>query len=157
MNATGRAPASDYAPFVATRGRAMAWFFVIATIIVFALVAFVFIPTGGVTGWTLLDKMMMFGLGLLIAAMLTRWAFVKAVPSEHGIVVRNLFLSRDVAWDEIVQVQFGGGKPWAVLDLTDTEQLGVMAIARSDGPRADAEAQRLATLVARHQSGVPNR
>lgn len=88
--------------------------------------------------------------GVAIAWFLHRQASVRAVPSPTRLEVRNLLLSRSLEWAEIVEVRFGGGRPWVQLDLSDGETLAVMAVQRADGPRADAEASRLATLVALH-------
>ena len=44
----------------------------------------------------------------------------------------------------------GPGRPWVQLDLSDGDTLAVMGIQRADGAFADAEARRLATLVAMH-------
>ncbi len=85
-----------------------------------------------------------------IGVMLWRFARLAALPGEDGLVVRNLSGDRALAWAEVVQVRFGGGHPWVTLDLADGESLAVMAIQRADGPRADADARRLATLVALH-------
>ena len=57
---------------------------------------------------------------------------------------------RELAWAQVVAVRFGGGDPWVTLDLDDGEVLAVMAIQRADGARGEAEARRLATLVAAH-------
>jgi hypothetical protein len=48
----------------------------------------------------------------------------------------------------VVAVRFGDGDPWVMLDLRDGDVLAVMAIQRADGAYAQAEARRLATLVA---------
>ena len=47
-------------------------------------------------------------------------------------------------------MRFGSGRPWVQLDLADGDTLAVMGIQRADGACADAEARRLATLVAQH-------
>lgn len=145
-----------YRPFVPRRGRLMAWVSVILTIIVFALVAFVMVPGGGVTGWTMLDRWALFAFGLVIAWLLTRWALVRADVTPEGIHVRNLFVKRFVPWAEVVGVQFGGGRPWCLLDLSDTEQLAVMGIQRADGPISETEAARLAALVEVAHRDLPN-
>lgn len=136
-----------YRPFVPRRGRAMAFTAGALMIVVFALVAFVIVPSGGVTGWTAVDKWSLFFLGCAFALLLSRWGLVRAVPSPEGLSVQNLFVKRFVPWAEVVGVQFGGGRAWCTLDLADTEQLAIMAIQRADGPRAEAEASRLAALV----------
>jgi hypothetical protein len=64
--------------------------------------------------------------------------------------VVNLFHSRHLDWAEVVAVRFGGGAPWVMLDLDDGDELAVMGIQRADGAFTQAEARRLATLVALH-------
>ncbi|WP_242448475.1 PH domain-containing protein [Cellulomonas sp. WB94] len=89
-------------------------------------------------------------LGLAITWFCWRQASVSARPDETGLTIRNLVVSRRLAWAEIVSVRFGGGRPWVQLDLADGDTLAVMGIQRADGARADAEARRLATLVELH-------
>ena len=89
-------------------------------------------------------------LGLAVTWFCWRQASVSARPDETGITVRNLVVSRRIAWAEVVSVRFGGGRPWVQLDLADGDTLAVMGIQRADGARAEAEARRLATLVELH-------
>lgn len=100
--------------------------------------------------WGLADRGLLLGSGVLIAGFLWRFASIRAVPSREGLLVRNLFLTRRLAWAEIVRVQFGGGAPWASLDLDDTDTLAVMAIQKADGPHGRALASRLAALIQVH-------
>lgn len=88
---------------------------------------------------------------ILIDLFLWRQASVRAVPSERGLHVRNLVVRRDLEWSQVVSVRFGE-RPWPQLDLDDGDTLAVMGIQRSDGQRAQAEARRLAGLVARYSS-----
>jgi hypothetical protein len=88
--------------------------------------------------------------GGLIVWFLWRQATVAATVHDGGLTVRNLLLTRRLDWAEIVSVRFGSGRPWVQLDLSDGDTLAVMGIQRADGERADAEARRLATLVALH-------
>lgn len=55
-------------------------------------------------------------------------------------------------WGQIEAVTFGGGMPWPKLYLVDGEEIGCMAIQRADGEFGTREAERLATLVQRHQT-----
>ncbi|MGV8977489.1 MAG: PH domain-containing protein [Cellulomonas sp.] len=89
-------------------------------------------------------------LGLATSWFCWRQASVSARPDESGLTVRNLIVSRRLAWPEIVSVRFGNGRPWVQLDLADGDTLAVMGIQRADGVRAEAEARRLATLVELH-------
>ncbi|MBD2760729.1 PH domain-containing protein [Yimella sp. cx-573] len=143
-------PASSaYAVFRPRRGRWMALIAAAAAVVVFGIVAFN-LPQGGVTGWTAVDAGALFVFGLAMATILWRFAAIKAVPTPDGLTVRNLLVNRDLAWEEIVGVQFGGGTPWLVLDLADTEQLAVMAVQRADAEFAVSEAERMAALVEAH-------
>lgn len=139
-----------YRPFVSRRGRVMAFTMAAITAIVFGVTAFVFVPTGGNTGWTMLDKWALFIFGLMISWVLTRWGLVRATPTQQGIEIRNLFTKRFIAWQQIVNVQFGGGRAWCTLELDDTDHLAIMAIQRADGPSSEQEASRLAALVQHH-------
>lgn len=138
--------AAAYATFRPRRSRIVSISMAIAVVVVFAIVAFT-IPQGGVTGWNTPDSVAMIVFGVAVAGFLLRYALVRATPSPAGLHVQNLIVSRDIEWAEIVNVQFGGGAPWLVLELSDTETLAVMAVQRSDGEFATAEARRLAALV----------
>ena len=98
-------------------------------------------------GWVVADRVMMAVLGVGLALVLWRWAAIKAVPDESGLTVQNLIERRRIAWEEIDDVTFDEGDPWASLHLKDTDTIAVMAIQRSDGASSRAEAQRLADLV----------
>lgn len=88
--------------------------------------------------------------GVLLAWFCWRQASVVARPDADGLTVRNLMVTRRLTWAQIVSVRFGQGRPWVQLDLDDGDTLAVMGVQRSDGTRAEREAQRLATLVALH-------
>ena len=139
------------APFVSRRGRAMALVMGLAAVAIFTVVAFLVPGTGNGGTWALGDRLMMTGVGLGIAALLWRYATIRAVPGERGLRVRNLMISRDIAWDDIEQVRFVDGDPWVSLELLDTEVVAVMAIQRADGASSRAEALRLVSLVEAHQ------
>lgn len=138
-----------YAPFLPRRARIVSSIAALGVVVVFTIVA-INVPRGGSAGWTGFDSVMLVVVAVAIAAFLLRYARVGAWPDEQGLRVRNLLVTRRLDWAQIVAVQYGGGQPWAVLDLADTEQLAVMAIQRSDGPVAMREAQRLAALIATH-------
>jgi hypothetical protein len=105
----------------------------------------------GRAGWAGGDQLALFGLGAGLAAFLGRYASIRAVADDVGLTVRNLLLTRTVTWDEIVEVRFPDGAPWVTLELSDTDELAVMAIQRADGDDAKAQARRLAALVAHHR------
>lgn len=135
-----------YATFRPRRSRVVSIAVAILVVVVFTVVAFR-IPHGGVTGWNTADSVALVVFAVAVAAFLLRFAFVRATPTPQGLHVTNLIVSRDLDWAEIVNVQFGNGAPWLVLELSDTETLPVMAVQRSDGDFANTEARRLAALV----------
>lgn len=134
-----------HADFRPRRARRVAYPLAAAALVVMVAVAVV-----APGGFGLFDRAGFVVVGAGIAWFLHRQASVRAVPTETGLVVRNLFLGRTLEWAEIVDVRFGGGRPWVQLDLSDGDTLAVMAVQRADGEQADADARRLATLVALH-------
>jgi hypothetical protein len=137
--------ADPYAVFRPRRGRAVAIGFGIGSLVLFAGVAV--LAQRSVSEWGLTDSVLMFGVGVLIALMMWRFAALRAVASPSALEVRNVLLTRRISWDEVEAVRFSGGDPWVLLDLTDGDQLAVMAVQRADGPFGRAEASRLAALV----------
>ena len=137
-----------YLPFRPQRGPLVATVLAVA-VGVGAVVLALFTPGRLVWG----DRLGFLLVGAGIVWFLVAQARVRAVPTPDGLAVRNLATRRQLAWAEVVDVRFGGGRPWVQLDLSDGDTLAVMAVQRADGVRADAEARRLATLVALH-SGV---
>lgn len=95
----------------------------------------------------------MLGIGAVLVLclwLLWRHGAVYATVTRTGISVRNLIHTTELTWPQIESVRFGGGRPWAQLDLTNGHTLAVMAIQSADGAYSTQEARRLATLVVAH-------
>ncbi len=139
---------SAYAVFRPRRGRVVATTVAIAAVVLFGLAALL-LPGGASSagGWQVTDRLFLFLVGLLVAALMWRYATIRAVPTPGGLLVRNLFTTRRLEWSQILQVQLGAGAPWVTLELVDTDTVAVMAIQSTDGARAAADASRLAALV----------
>lgn len=143
--------ADPYAVMRPRWGRLVAWVAAAVVLAAFAVAALLIPGDERQKGeWGLGDRIMIVGSGLAIAWLLWRFGSIKAVPSRDGVVVRNLLVTRRLSWPEILRVQFGGGAPWASLDLDDTDTLAVMAIQKADGAHGRALASRLAALVQVH-------
>ena len=136
-----------YAPFVPRRGRYVALAAGTAVLLIFIVIA-LGMP-GGEHGYGPGDRLLFGGIGLAIAAVMGRYAAIRATPDRDGIVIRNLFLTREIPWAQVESVKYAPGDPWPSLMLHDADQVAVMAIQRSDGPVSVDEAQRLADLVGR--------
>lgn len=142
-------PKDPYAPFRAQRSARVAMVCSLACLVGFAILALA-VTGDGEVGFNVGDRIATFAFGLLLAAGLWRFVQLKAVPSQDGLLVVNLFGKREIAWSEILTVGFADGAPWASLELTDTDEVSVMAIQRADGSRSVQESRRLAALVAHH-------
>lgn len=139
--------ATAFAVFAPRRGRTVALGFVVATLLLFGLIA-VFLPGPDEGGtWRTGDKIFFAGVGVAIAFLLWRFASIRATPTREGITVRNLITTRVVPWRSIVDVRFGGGDPWVTVELDDTDTLAIMAIQKADAEHGRSEASRLAALV----------
>ena len=134
------------APFRPRRGRVVALAAMWGSLVLFGAIALL-MPSQTLGHWGVGDRLMFFGLGVVLALVAWRYASIVAVPSRDGLVVRNLVVTRSLEWAEVVGVQFGGGEPWVSLDLEDGDTVAVMAIQKADGEVADREASRLAALV----------
>ncbi len=146
----GREGEADlHRPFRPRAARAVALVLGAVTLAVMVAIA-VLLPRAAPDRQSALDLAGIVAFGALVAWFLWRQASVRAVPDAEGVTVRNLLLTRRVTWAEVVSVRFGHGRPWVQLDLADGDTLAVMGVQRSDGPHAEAEARRMATLVAIH-------
>lgn len=138
-----------YTPFRPVRARRVALGVAVTQGVVLAVFALV-VPAEGPVGFQWPDRLGVLLLAAAIAWWLSRYLRLVAVPAPGGLTVRNLFLSRELEWAEIVAVRFGAGMPWVELDLSDGETMAVMAVQRADGDHGQSEARRLSTLVALH-------
>lgn len=126
----------------------MAIVMAVLSVVLFTVLALLVAGPDAGGDWVVADRIMMAVLGLGLGAVLWRWAIIAAVPDESGLSIHNLVGRRHILWDEIADVTFDEGDPWATVHLKDTESVAIMAIQRADGDAARGEAQRLADLVA---------
>lgn len=139
-------PSAAFAVFRPWRGRWVATGFAVSSLVVFGVLALA-VPATGLAGWGVTDSLLMFGVGVLIAALMWRFRTIEARPTPAGLTVRNLLLTRTVVWADVERLRFGEHEAWAWLDLRDGEELAVMAIQRADGLRARLSAARLEALL----------
>ena len=142
-------PPDLYRPFRPRAARVVSGVLAVAVLAMMVAIAWL-LPEVAPGRQSVLDRAGIVGFGVLVAWFLVRQANVRADPDAQGLTVRNLVVTRRVAWPEVVSVRFGHGRPWVQLDLADGDTLAVMAVQAADGARARAEARRMATLVARH-------
>lgn len=138
-------------PFAPIRPRGVRWVaYVLAVVVIGSLIAlFAYVRPNAATRLGIEDYFLMVVFAGALLGVLWRQATVVATPDERGVVVRNLMSTRYVTWPEVVSVRFSGDRAWAQLDLSDGDQLAVMAIQSSDGASARQAAVRLASLAQR--------
>ena len=116
MSASQQPPATPsrdpYAVFRPRRGRKVALGVAVAALVIFTVGA-ISLPQGDPLfgGWTIIDRLALELIGVAIAALMWRFASIRAVPTREGLVVRNLFTTRRLSWAQIIRVQFGGAPP----------------------------------------------
>jgi Bacterial PH domain len=105
---------------------------------------------GGTHGFRPVDRLGVFGVGVLAAAFLCVLARPHVIARPTGLRVVNLFRSRNLEWAEVIEVNLRSGDPWVLLDLSDGDTLAAMGIQANDGLRAQQAAHELRRLVATH-------
>ena len=154
----GRGQPDPYAVFRPRRGRRVALTMAVLSLLIFAGGALSLPQTAPLSaGWGVLDRLLLASCGVIVSALLWRYASIRAVPSTQGLVIRNLVTTRTLEWAQIVRVLFGGGAPWVSVDLDDTDTVAVMAIQKADGAFGRAEAARLSALVQVHSRPRPTK
>ncbi len=136
-------------PFVSRKGRIAAWVMGVGQALAIGAWALL-LPWSGPDPVGIPDRLGMIAVSGFVAWGMYRFGGVRAIASEEGLAVRNVLLTRRLSWAEIENVNYAGSDPWVTLSTADGDPLAVMAIQRADGAPAQAEAERLATLVAYH-------
>lgn len=127
----------------------------LAVVIILAVIAlFTFVRPNAATVLGPADYALIVVFAAVLLAVLWRQESVCATGDSTGLTVRNLFTTTRLTWTQIVSVRFSPDRPWARLDLTDGDELAVMAIQSADGEAAHREARRLAAMVDRWGSAA---
>ena len=129
-------------------GRAVAYAFAVAWGLLALAMASGF--PAEIPGMGLPDRVGFPLLGVGGVYLLHRLAGVEVLPSESGLVVRNVASTRRLEWAQVVDVRYGRDSTWGRLNLSDGTSLQMMGIQSADGARAGQDAVRLATLVELH-------
>lgn len=94
-------------------------------------------------------------LACIVAAVATLVALAasRVTATDEGLVLVNAFRVRRIPWHLVVGMRYRPDDPWPVLRLADDEQIGVLGIQSSDGPRARVNAGELADVIVARTSG----
>lgn len=137
-------------PLVARPRRLLvvSWVGAVVVVALFAVIA-VLLPTAdtGVSFRTA-DQVALVVLGLFLAGGMLLVARPRVRADAAGVEVRNIVLTRRLAWTDVERVAFPDGASWARLDLPDDEYLPVLAVQAVDGQRAVTAMRALRALHA---------
>lgn len=100
------------------------------------------------TGFTRSDRIAMIVLALVLAGIMGALARSRVTATDRGLTIVNVVLTRRLEWAQIVSIRLSRNDPWAALDLDDGSTVPALAIATSDGERAQTAAAELRALLA---------
>jgi hypothetical protein len=86
--------------------------------------------------WRIMDRLLLVGLGVAIAAGLHLIARPRLVAADGGVTVVNGIRTHVLSWAEVVDIRMPVGEPWPSVDLSDGTTLAVMGIQSADGELA---------------------
>ena len=141
---------------VVVRPRRLRWISLAAAVVILGLNVFSGVTLSGTTanGGRLFpaDRWAVAGIGVFFAALaLVPWRLRVQADTQH-IRVRNLVGDLTVRWDLVDRVRFDRKALWASLELTNGEQLSLLAVQVIDRDEAVTAVRRLRQL---HVAGRP--
>ncbi|MBR8741597.1 PH domain-containing protein [Nocardiopsis sp. MG754419] len=107
--------------------------------------------------WRALDRVLVVGLGLAIAAGLHMLARPRLIATERNVIVINGIRTHYLAWPEVLDIRMPVGEPWPSLDLSDGTSLPVMGIQSTDGDLARRNLEEFRAMLGRGEASEPER
>jgi hypothetical protein len=132
--------------FRPVRARAVVYVCAAAVLVTLVTLAVV-LPSGGPHPWGPGSRLGVVLFALLAVFVLHRLASVRVETSDDGILVANVIGRRRLEWAEVVGVRLSRDDPWMLLDLSDGTALAAMGVQKSEGARAQRQAQEFARMV----------
>ncbi len=120
---------------------------IVATMVVLAVI----LPED----WRLLDRVLVVGLGLAVAAGLHLLGRPRLIATERNVIVVNGIRTHYLAWPEVLDIRMPVGEPWPSLDLSDGTSLPVMGIQSTDGERAQRGLAEFRSMLSRGEGEEP--
>jgi hypothetical protein len=101
--------------------------------------------------FTTFQRLTLLFFGGVVLWLLYRMATVRLAAYADGVVVRNMFRTYRLGWDELEVVRFAPGDPWLQFFDAEGNRLGVLAVQASEGARAQIAAKQFAAVARRHR------
>ncbi|WP_017575419.1 PH domain-containing protein [Nocardiopsis kunsanensis] len=106
--------------------------------------------------WRTLDRVMLVGLGLLVAGGLHLLGRPRLTVEEDRVLVVNGIRTHVLSWQEILDIQMPEGEPWPCVDLSDGTSLPVMGIQSTDGESARQAVEGFRVMLRRGEADEPD-
>ncbi len=110
----------------------------------------------GVVTFGLADQVAVFGLGVFVGAGILFLGRPRLDADAAGVRVRNVLGRHELPWDVVRGVRFDRSASWASLELTNGEEVAVMAVHATDCERAADAVEGLRALLAAHRAAHPS-
>ncbi|MGW5875812.1 PH domain-containing protein [Nocardiopsis terrae] len=105
--------------------------------------------------WRLMDRVLVVGLGLVVAAGLHMLARPRLIATGRKVIVTNGIRTHHLAWPEVLDIRMPVGEPWPSLDLSDGTSLPVMGIQSADGELARRNLAEFRSMLDRGEGEEP--
>ncbi|WP_219416450.1 PH domain-containing protein [Pseudonocardia nigra] len=112
------------------------WVGAVVVVVLFTVIALLLRNTPTGVYFRTADQVALVLMGLFIAGGVLLLARPRVRADAEGVEVRNILVTRQLAWADVEGIAFPDGASWARLDLPDDEYLSVMAIQAVDGAHA---------------------
>jgi hypothetical protein len=109
----------------------------------------------GVVSFRTADQVAMIGLGLLLGAGIVLLGRSRVDADADGLRVRNILVRHQVPWSVVRAVRFDRNSAWASLQLTNDDELALLAVQAADRMRAVEAVEGLRALLAHARSLEP--
>ncbi|WP_448639805.1 PH domain-containing protein [Geodermatophilus sp. URMC 63] len=110
----------------------------------------------GVVAFGPADQAAMLGLGVFVGAGVLFLGRARVDADAAGVRVRNVLGRHELPWDAVRAVRFDRSASWASLELTNGDEVTVMAVQALDGERAADAVEGLRALLAAHRAAHPS-
>ena len=109
----------------------------------------------GVVTFGLADQVAMVGLGLFIGAGILTLGASRVDADADGVRVRNVLVRRRLPWELVRAVRFDRNSSWASLEMSNRDEVALLAVQAADRERALDAVEALRALLAAYQEAHP--
>ncbi len=109
----------------------------------------------GVVTFGLVDQVAIAGLGVFVGAAVLLVGASRVDADAAGVRVRNVLVRRELPWELVRAVRFDRHSSWAALELTNGDEVALLAVQAADGVRTLDAVEGLRALLAAHRAAHP--